>query len=68
MPTVKTAKDREDAFRRDLKSLLAKHKAEMRITDDGKGYGMHIGVAEVTMMSEWDAGGNLTADYTEFRI
>jgi len=65
---MKTAKDREEAFRRDLVELLAKHKAELKITDDGKSYGMHSGIAEVTMMSEWDAEGNLTADYTEFRI
>ena len=65
---MKTAKEREEAFRRDLAELLAKHKAELDITDDGKSYGMHSGIAEVTMMSEWDAEGNLTADYTEFRI
>ena len=65
---MQTAKEREEAFRRDLAELLAKHKAELNITDDGKSYGMHCGVAEVTMMSEWDADGNLTADYAEFRI
>jgi len=65
---MKTAKDREEAFRRDLAELLARHKAELSITDDRKAYGMHSGVAEVTMDGEWDADGNLTADYTEFRI
>ncbi len=65
---MQTAKEREEAFRRDLAELLAKHKAELNITDDGKSYGMHNGVAEIMMMSEWDAEGNLTADYTEFRI
>ena len=42
--------------------------AELDITDDGKSYGMHSGIAVVTMMSEWDESGNQTAEYTEFRI
>jgi hypothetical protein len=65
---VQTPKEREDAFRRDLSELLAKHKAELEITDDRKGYGQHSGIAVVTMMSEWDEAGNQTAEYTEFRI
>ena len=65
---MQTAKEREEAFRRDLAELLAKHKAELNITDDGKSYGMHSGIAVVTMMGEWDEAGNLTADYAEFWI
>ena len=65
---MKTAKEREEAFRRDLAELLAKHKAELDITDDGKSYGMHNGIAVVTMMGEWDGNGDATAEYTEFRI
>lgn len=65
---MRTAQEREEAFRRDLAELLAKHKAELDITDDGKAYGMHSGIAVVTMMSEWDSDGNVTDDYTEFRI
>ena len=65
---MKTAKEREEAFRCDLAELLARHKAELAITDDGKSYGMHSGIAVVTMMSEWDEAGNQTAEYTEFRI
>ena len=44
---MKTAKDREEAFWRDLAELLAKHKADLNITDDG----MQCGIAEVTMMN-----------------
>lgn len=65
---MKTKKEREEEFRRDLAELLAKHKAELDITDDGKSYGMHSGIAVVTMMNEWDEDGNQTAEYTEFRI
>ena len=64
-----TAQEREEAFRRDLAELLLKHRAELQITDDGKGYGMHVGIAVVTMMGEWDlVEGKQTADYTEFRL
>jgi hypothetical protein len=65
---MRTPKEREDAFRRDLAALLAKHKAELEITDDGKPYGLHSAEAVVTMMGEWDEAGNQTAEYTEFRI
>ena len=65
---MQTPKEREDAFRVDLAELLAKHKAELEITDDRKDYGLHSGIAVVTMTSEWDADGNQTAEYTEFRI
>ena len=66
--TMQTPKEREIAFRRDLAELLVKHRAELEITDDGKSYGMHSAEAVVTMMSEYDAAGNQTAEYTEFRI
>ena len=65
---MRTAKEREEAFRRDLAELLAKHKAELDITDDGRSYWMHSGIAVVTMTGEWDGDGNETAEYTEFRI
>lgn len=65
---MRTPKEREDAFRRDLAELMARHRAELDITDDGKSYGLHQGIAVVTMMSEWDADGNQTAEYTEFRL
>jgi hypothetical protein len=65
---MKTAKEREEAFRADLAELLAKHKAELDITDDGKSYGMHTGIAVVTMMGEWDSNGDAKAEYAEFKI
>lgn len=42
--------------------------AGLVITDDGKDYGMHNGIAVVTMMSEWDEAGNQMAEYTEFQL
>jgi hypothetical protein len=67
-PATRTAKEREEAFRRDLAELLAKHKAEMDVTDDGKPYGQHSGIAVITMMNEFDKAGNEIAEYTEFNI
>ena len=63
-----TAEEREKSFRDDLAILLAKHKAEIDITDDGKGYGMQSGIVEVTMRSEWDDDGNQTAEYADFTL
>lgn len=65
---MKTPADREAAFRKDLADLLAKHGADLEITDDGKPYGMHTGIATVTMYSDWDDTGVQIADFTEFRI
>lgn len=58
---VITAKEREESFRRDLSELL-------EVTDNGAGYGMQIGIAVITMMSEWDNDNNLIAEYVEFLI
>jgi hypothetical protein len=63
-----TPKQREAAFRSDLAELLAKHNAEINITDDGKRHGQHSGIAVVTMTPEWDDEGNKIAEYTEFMI
>jgi hypothetical protein len=65
---MKTATEREAAFRKDLAELLAKHGAELDITDDGKPYGRHSAIAIVSMMCEYDSDGEVSADYTEFRI
>lgn len=65
---MKTAKEREEAFRRDFAELLAKHKAEFDVTDDGASFGMHSGIALVSMHGEWDSNGDPVAEYTEFRL
>lgn len=65
---MKTAKEREAAFRQDLADLLKKHSAELTITDDGKSYGMHSGIAIVSIDSEWDSNGDVIAEYAEFQI
>lgn len=53
---------RRDSFMRDLQSVLNKHKAEIQVTDDGKDYGLHNGVARVSL----DADGDLP--FTEFDL
>lgn len=64
---MKTATERETAFRNDLEDLLAKHGATMEITDDGEDYGVSS-VAIITMYSMWDINNELIADYTEFKL
>mgnify|MGYP001592367664 CR=1 FL=1 len=66
---MRTAKEREEAFRRDLAELLEKHGAELNVTDDGRSYGMQSGVCEVIMGDVWSADGDtLLAEYAEFTI
>ena len=65
---MKTAKEREEAFRADFAELLKKHDAEFEVTDDGKAYGMHSGIAVVSMSSSWDETGEQITEYTEFRL
>jgi len=65
---MKIAKEREMAFREDLAVLLAKHGAELEITDDGFAYGMHSGVVEISMDGQYDKDGNQTAEYVLFRL
>ena len=40
---------RQEAFMADLQELLNKHKAELEVTDNGRPYGMHAGVCEVSL-------------------
>lgn len=68
MTNLITSKEREDAFRKDLKELLSKHNAELQITDDGRDWGMHSGIAIVSISSEFDSNGDLVAESTEFQI
>lgn len=66
-----TPDERRDAFFRDLQSVLNKHRAELRVTDDGRPYGMHSGVVEVLLYAsgelpyvEFSLPGFMTADPT----
>lgn len=49
---MKTAEEREAAFRADLKDLLKRHGAEMDITDDGKPFGLHSPIVIIRMSGE----------------
>ena len=64
-----TAKEREEAFRKELQDLLDKHGAELTVTDDGKPYGMQSGVCVIYMDREWDAiTRDCVKEYTEFSL
>lgn len=59
--------DREQEFRDDLRALLAKHNAELEITDDGKPYGMATPIVRVSMESVYE-GDKLVKDFCEFEL
>ena len=64
-----TAKEREDAFRKELQELLDKHGAELTITDDGKPYGLHSGACLVSMGNEFDKSTfECVKEFTEFSL
>ena len=65
---MKTAKEREVAFREDLAGLLELHGAVLTVTDDGKPFWMQSGVCKITMQSLWDKDNNQLADYAEFDL
>jgi hypothetical protein len=64
---MKSAKEREAEFRADLAALLAKHKGELDITNEGP-YSGYKAIAEVTLHREYDADGNQTGEYATFSI
>lgn len=63
-----TSKQREAAFRADLTALLADHRAELVVTDDGRPWGLQKGICNITMMNDFDDNGQLIADYVEFNL
>lgn len=65
---MKTAKEREAHFRRELAELLQKHGAELQVTDDGRPYGMHSGVCRISMDGKWDADGEPMEECAEFDL
>lgn len=66
MIDMKTANQIEKEFRDDLALLLKKYNAELEITDDGKGYGMHSGIARITITpKDYE---NPDCEFSEFNI
>ena len=67
---MKTAEQREQHFREDLRKLLKRHEAEMVVTDDGKPYGMQSAICKIEMDAIYDdsGDGDLLADFCEFEI
>lgn len=61
-------KPREAAFREDFAELLAKHSAELIITDDGKPYGLHRPIVVIGLNGYWGENGSKHMDYVEFRL
>lgn len=64
---MKTAKERELAFREDLRNLLLKHNADFDIKTEGE-YDYIEPVVEVYIPRERDPEGNVTAESCEFTL
>ena len=63
---MKTAKEIEKEFRDDLALLLEKYNAELKVTDDGKSYGMHSGIAVITIIpKDYE---NPNCEFCEFEL
>jgi len=60
-----TAEERETEFISSLAKLLTAHGAELKVGDDGKGYGMQTGEVTICMDSIWRED-ELQADFCEF--
>ena len=65
---MKTSKQCEEEFRKDLAELLAKHNAELTMTDDGRPWGMHSGICIVTMYGKYDEEGNALEEGASFNL
>jgi hypothetical protein len=65
---VKTATQREEEFRADLKALLEKHGAEIVVTDDGWPGGMQPWVCTITMKGKHGKDGETLEEFVEFYL
>jgi len=63
-----TAKSRQAAFLYDLNALLRTYGAVLEVTDDGKPYGQHIGIATIWMPTRRTGTEKVTAESVEFRL
>lgn len=64
---MKTKEEREKAFREDLRQLLLRHNADMKISTEGS-YDDKEGVIEIHMPRERDLEGNITFERCDFEF
>lgn len=65
---MKTAKERQEAFEKDLNELLVKHNAEIELEEvGGHNYARGEDTMVVHMQSIYDDN-ELIAEYTEFKL
>ena len=61
--------ERKAEFMADFRALLRKHGAEFEVGDDGATYGRQLGVAQVSMASEYDETADvLVKPFVEFKL
>lgn len=53
---MKTVEQRKEEFMRELHQLCYKHKCEMSLSDDGKGYGQHSPTIVLVFDGVYDDG------------
>lgn len=53
---MKTATQRKEEFLAELQQLCYKHRCEIMLSDDGKGYGMHSPVLNLSFDGLYDSG------------
>lgn len=64
---MKTAKQREQDFRKELQELCDKHGAEIEADDDGKPYGLASAIIRVSMASIYE-NNEYVAEFVEFQL
>jgi len=66
---MRTKAQRQEAFMKELQSLLNKHGAELEVQEDGEGYyGNHSSVTNISMGGIWNQDNDCEAEYVEFDL
>jgi hypothetical protein len=65
---MKTNKEIEEDFRKELDLFLKEHNAELEITDDDKPYGFHSPILRITINPIYDKEGERTSPFVEFNF
>jgi len=63
---MKTAEQRKEEFMQELHQLCYKHKCEMSLSDDGKGYGYHSPIIVLAFDGVYD--GEVLEEHGVFEI
>jgi hypothetical protein len=65
---MKTAEQRKEEFMQELHQLCYKHKCEMSLSDDGKGYGFHSPIIVLAFESVYSKDSELLNECGVFEL